>query len=200
MHADTFYDLLVSCADQSPHDRFVTLSRLHTSVVQVYAESIRRITPEEATRIVSDGRTIAQVVGHIAAWERNIIVAVGEVLAGVVWPRLMSRNGYIDPDGSTHNFPNVTAFNAYYAMKHATQSWETLQVDALDTAATLYQLFTRSGLVTPARLERTVRYDRYELPIGKTLAIPCGWFLWMIILEHEAVEHANDLSVVSFGL
>jgi hypothetical protein len=134
-------------------------------------------------------------VGHIAAWERNIIVAVGEILAGVKWPRLMSRSGYIDPDGRTHDFPNIAAFNAYYAEQHAGQSWATIQAEALGTARTLGQLFRESKLITAERLEHTGLYQHYSLPTSVTLTLPCGWFLWMITIEHEAVEHAADLAL-----
>jgi hypothetical protein len=46
--------------------------------------------------------------------------------------------------------------------------------------------------VTLEQLEGTRRYD-YRLPTGVTLTIPCGWYLWMVTLEHEMVEHAADL-------
>ncbi len=138
---------------------------------------------------------MAQVVGHIAAWERNIIVAVGEILAGVKWPRLMSRSSSIDSDGRAHDFPNVATFNAYYAEQHASQSWGTIQAEALHTASTLNQLFRESKMITAERLERTWSYQHYSLPIGVTLTIPYGWFLWMITIEHEAVEHAADLAL-----
>ena len=122
-------------------------------------------------------------------------MAAGEILAGVKWPRLMSRSGYIDPDGRTHDFPDVAAFNAYYAEQHANQSWATIQAQAIHTASTLDQLFRASKLLTAERLEQSWPYQHYSLPIGLTLTIPCGWFLWMIAIEHEAVEHAADLAL-----
>jgi hypothetical protein len=31
------------------------------------------------------------------------------------------------------------------------------------------------------------------LPSGITLTVPVGWYLWLVSIEHEAVDHAEDL-------
>ena len=134
---------------------------------------IRRITPQEALRVVPDSRTVAQVVGHIAEWDRAVVLAVGEILADVTWPRLMSETVTIEPDGKVRSFASVAEFNAYYALKHAGQSWEDIQGLALDMAMTLHQLFVHPGVVIPEHLESTCPYD-YKLPTGVTLTLPCG--------------------------
>jgi hypothetical protein len=54
--------------------------------------------------VVSGGLTIAQVVGHIAEWERFTILAAGEIMAGVQWPRIMTLSGYVEPDGRGQDF------------------------------------------------------------------------------------------------
>lgn len=77
------------------------------------------MTIQDATRVGSDGRTLAQVVGHIAEWERFTILAVGEIIAGVHWPRIMNLSGYVEPDGQVREFTSVDAFNDYQAIKHA---------------------------------------------------------------------------------
>ena len=60
-------------------------------------------------------------MGHIAEWDRAVILAVGEILAGVTWPRLMSEMVTIEPDGQVRSFASVAEFNAYYALKYAGQ-------------------------------------------------------------------------------
>ena len=59
----------------------------------------------------------------------------------------------------------------------------------------LHRLFADPDLLPTERLEQTGRWDHYRLPTGVTLRVPCGWFLWMIAIEHEAVEHADDLAL-----
>jgi hypothetical protein len=195
MNADSFYQQLVDIAGQVPDERHRRLVDLHTSVVTRYLDAVHAITAQGAMRAVSDGRTVLQVVAHIAEWERYIILSAGEVLAGVTWPGLVSHARYVEPDGNEFPFRNAAEFNARQAEKYAMRAWEEVQALANVTATTCYRLWTQSGLLTPDRLERTRPWDYYDLPIGVRLKMPCGWYLWMITLEHEAVEHAADLEL-----
>jgi hypothetical protein len=192
---DDFYQDLAVIADQPPAERHCRLTALHTEVVTQYRDTVQTIAPSGAARVTSSGRTVAQVVGHIAEWERYTIQAVGEVISGVEWPRLMSHSGYVEPDGSVHGFVTDDAFNAYQARKHATPSWKEIRHLALTTATVIHGLFTATNFLPAERLEQTSRWDHYRLPTGTTLRIPCGWFLWMITIEHEAVEHTTDLEL-----
>jgi hypothetical protein len=195
---DDFYPTFAAAAKQPPEKRHRTLADLHTEAISQYLDTIRRITYEGATRVVPDSRTVAQVVGHIAEWDRAVILAVGEILAGVTWPRLMSGTVTIEPDGNVRSFAGEDEFNSYFALKHAGQPWEDIQGWALDMALTLHQLFVHPGIVTAEHLEGTRRYD-YKLPAGVSLTLPCGWYLWMVTLEHEMVEHAADLDLGRAG-
>jgi hypothetical protein len=190
--AKTFYQRIVEIAAQPPHERHMLLSSLHAEVVAGYLDAIRAITPQDAMRVSSDGRTIAQVVGHIAEWERWTIVATGEMIAGVQWPRIMTALGYVELDGRAQDFVSVDAFNAYQAAKHAAWPWEQIRDLAIHMATTLHTLFTQPVLLTPDRLEQTRVYE-WHLPNGVSLAMPVGWYLWMVSIEHEAVDHAADL-------
>lgn len=136
---------------------------------------------------------MGQVVGHIAEWERYVIISAGEVAVGVVWPGLMSHARYVEPDGKEFPFRSDDEFNARQAEKYTSMPWDRIRDLAIDTAETCHRLWVESGLLPPERLERTRRWDHYVLPTGVTLRLPCGWFLWMITVEHEAVEHASDL-------
>lgn len=119
MQADAFYQQLVEIAAQPPRERHSCLSTFHDQVLTRYLDAIRSISPQGAMRDSSDGRTIAQVVGHIAEWERWTIVAAGEMIAGVRWPRIMALSGYVELDGRTKDFTSLYAFNAYQAVKHS---------------------------------------------------------------------------------
>ena len=190
--AEHFYQRIVEIATQLPHERHALLTRLHTDVVTRYLDAVRAISRQDAARGSSDGRTIAQVVGHIAEWERFTILAAGEMIAGVEWPRIMTMSGYVEPDGRAQDFASVDAFNACQATKHAAWPWERIRDLAVHTATALHALFTEPALLPPERLEQT-RACEWHLPNGVTLAVPAGWYLWMVSIKHEAVEHAADL-------
>ena len=192
MKAEAFYQWIVKIAAQAPYERYGLLVEFHTEVAMRYIRLIRAITKQEAMRLSSDGRTIAQVVGHIAEWERFIILAAGEMITGVHRPRIMDLCGYLEPDGRVQDFASEDDFNAQQAAKHATWTWEQIQDLAIHTATALHALFTQPALLSPDCLERTQSCE-WRLPQGIKLTLPTGWYLWMVSLEHEAVEHAADL-------
>jgi hypothetical protein len=195
MKAEVFYPKIVDIVAQPPAERRLSLVALHTDVITSYLTAIRAMTAQDAARVSSDGRTLGQVVGHIAEWDRFTILAVGEIITGVCWPQIMNLSGYIEADGQVREFTNVDAFNDYQATKHSGWSWEHIQDLAIQTATTLQVLLAHPSLVSWECLEQTKAY-RWRLPNETSLLLPCGWYLWMVILEHEAVEHAVDLGIV----
>jgi len=195
MKAEVFYQKIVAIAAQSPAERRLSLVGLHMDVVTSYLNAVRAMTAQDAARISSDSRTLGQVIGHIAEWERFTILAVGEIITGVRWPQIMNLSGYVEPDGQVREFANVDAFNDYQATKHAAWSWARIQNLAIQAALTLQVLFARPSLVSWERLEKTQAY-RWCLPNEMDVTVSCGWYLWMVTLEHEAVEHAVDLGIM----
>jgi hypothetical protein len=195
MKAEAFYHKMVGIAAQSPTERHLSLTRLHTEVITPYLNAVRTMTAQDAARVSSDGRTLGQVVGHIAEWERFTILAVGEIISGVRWPQIMSMSGYVELDGQVREFISVDAFNAYQAAKHAAWSWVKIQNLAIQTATTLQVLFAHPSLVSWERLEQA-KVHNWRLPNEMSLTMSCGWYLWMVALEHEVVEHAGDLNIV----
>jgi hypothetical protein len=196
MKAEPFYQRIVKIAARSPYERYALLAEFHTQLVTHYLSVIRSLTAQEAGQMATDDRTLGQIVGHIAEWERFTILAAGEMVAGIEWPQIMNLAGYKEPDGQTHNFASEDEFNAYQAAKHAQWPWEAIQDLALHTATALHALFTQPALLSPDTLEQT-RKHTWRLPNGLKLTIPVGWYLWMISIEHEAVEHAADLGLDS---
>ena len=192
MKREAFYQQIVEIAAQPPHERHTLLAQLHNEVVTRYLDTVWAITQQDARGVSSDGRTIAQVVGHIAEWERFAILAAGEMIAGLQWPRIMTNSGYLEPDGRALDFASDDAFNAYQATKHASWPWEQIRELAIHTATSLHALFTQTALLSPDRLEQTRGYD-WHLAKGTSLVVPCGWYIWTVSIEHEAVEHAADL-------
>lgn len=192
MKADPFYQRLVKIAAQRPYDRYIHLAEFHTEITINYLNTIRSMSDEGARKTSSDGQTLAQIIGYISEWERFTILAAGEIIAGVEWPRIMNLSGYIEPDGQLLNFASIEEFKAYQLAKHKTWPWQRTQDLAIHTATALHTLFTQPALLSPDSLERT-RGCEWRLPKGLKLAIPAGWYLWMITLEHQATKYAADL-------
>jgi hypothetical protein len=83
-----------------------------------------------------------QIVGHMAEWERFAILAAGDILSGIVHPRMVTRlDGFLDIEGNILSFENVEAFNAHQAEKYAAMPWSSAQSVAMNVASTLHRLF-----------------------------------------------------------
>lgn len=147
MDADTFYRRFVEITTLPPDERHQALSDLHTDVARRYLTALRAITPVGATCMVPDGRTVAQVVGHIVEWERYTLISAGELLAGVEWPGLLSHARYVESDGGEFAFLTNAEFNARQVEKYAARPWEEVLALAIETATTCHQLWTQSGLL-----------------------------------------------------
>jgi len=173
-----------------PSKRHSAVAELHAQVVDVYLGAVGSIQDVAASQPSSDGRTIGQVVGHIAEWEPWVLQAGGEIASGVVWPRIMELSAYVDIDGQVRDFRDVEDFNAFQATKQARWPWSRIQALAVRTATAVQSLFVQ--VLAPEYLEETRDYT-WELPGRVRMTLPCGWYLRLVTLEHEAVEHADDL-------
>lgn len=199
MTPNDFYARILDYMALPPGQRHERMALLHTRATDEYIAVLRRITPEQAAEPVTvegDPRTLAQVVGHLTEWERFGILAAGDVLAGVKRPRTVtSVEGFVETDGSVLNFESVDAFNQYQAQKYAAHAWPPLQAMAIQTARTLHTLFTHPQLLTATRLEQTEPHQM-RLATGETIDdVPMGWTLWLINIEHAAVDHAVELGM-----
>jgi hypothetical protein len=189
-----FYERVTSDCALPPAERHAHLLALHAEVLADYLAAVQAITPERAAEPVADGRTVQQMVGHIAEWERFAILSAGDILAGQAHPRMVtSVDGFVRPDGQPLAVDGIDAFNEYAAAQHTGRSWAETQALALDMALTLNALFSQPDLLSAERLEKTLPF-RKRLHNGMVIRnIAMGWQLWLTMLEHEAVEHAADL-------
>ena len=194
MNAERFYQRVTTACGLRPAERHARLAALNAEVVAAYLAAVQDITAQRAAEPAADGRSVQQVVGHIAEWERFGILSAGDILAGLLHPRMITTlDGFLEPDGNAPAFASIDAFNAYAAARHAAQPWAETQALALDTALTLSALFCEPNLLSAARLEKTLPF-RKRLQNGAVIRdIAMGWNLWLTMLEHEAVEHAADL-------
>jgi len=174
-------------------ERYQCLLALHREALSRYTAAVRRVDQRDAARISSDGRAIAQVVAHIADWDRYFILAAGEIAAGVQWPQFMELNGYVMEDGSRENFAGINEFNAFSALRTADWSWDRIQRMAVQSAQTLFAMYSNPNLLSMEKLETTRAYQTEEF--GFPLSIPVGIYLWVIAIGHEMEEHALDLKM-----
>jgi hypothetical protein len=193
MLADEFYSRFALLLALPPNDRHAGLCALHAATLSEYAGWLRGITPAAAASVGSDGRPITLVVGHISAWDRYMLQACGEMLSGAPWPGFMDLCGYLDEDGERRDFESIDAFNAFHADAQRDRPWERIRSEALDRAAAARSIFAEPGMLTPERLERT-RPTEWGMTSGRRAHAAVGWQIWMIILEHETVDHAADLA------
>ncbi len=193
---ENFYPTLLHIASQPPDKRYLLLKDLHTEALNLYIQAVSKITPEQAGQIAPGGRSLAQVAGHIGEWDRASLAAMGEIYAGIKNPGIMS-DWNTNEDGDIQHFKDVDDFNAYYARQQAIQPWEQIQSLAIEMANRFYRLVAGSGLITPGLLEGTRLFDYYRLPTGDRIVTPCGWYLWMITIEHEVMEHRVEMGILA---
>jgi hypothetical protein len=194
-----FYTRVIRAVNEPPAECHDRLRSLHADIMEDYLEAVERITAEQAAKPVAvgeDQRTLAQIVGHIEAWDRFATQSAGDILAGVEHPRMItSVSGFVETDGQMLDFPNVDAFNARQAKIDSQRSWETIQTEAIRIAETFYVLFAHGALLSAKRLEQTKMHQK-TLRDGTVIEnIRMGWVLWLIELEHLAVEHAAELGL-----
>ncbi|GEM_PF-848092 len=193
--SNVWYGNLIEIA-KIPDDRqrYSSLVRLHQETLDFYIPAIQRMTPEVAANPSSDGRPRSLVVAHIMGWEDWQIQVFSDPNREERLLKQMRLQGYYDTDaGKMVDFKNVDDFNDYNSKRYAGKPWEEIQQKAVDTAIQLQSFFPPNpGQDWIDFLENTPEHNWKVLPETE-LTIPSGWYLWMVSLEHEAVEHREDL-------
>lgn len=194
-YPDQWYDRLVGITNlDDSRKRYEELIRLHAETVNFYVSTIKMIDDQVAAQISSDGRPKSLVVAHIMGWEEWQIQAYTD---SDRLRRLTSQMGlrdYFDIEiRRMMSFLGVDDFNKYQADKYAQIPWAEIQQKAISTALALQELFPP----TPSEewldfLENTPVKVWHVTPTI-TITVPGGLYLWMVSLEHEAVEHRKDL-------
>ncbi len=189
---ELFCDQVVAACALQPNERHARLLALHRSTLDEFIAALQRISLDGAlqhVRVNGDSRTVAQLVGHLLAWTRYDIQAVGDVIGGVARPRgVESVSGFVQADGTSRDFADFDTFNAYFSQAHAqaqtASTWPQLRDDMIDAACAFYALFEHPHLANAACLERT-------LPYRKQLANS----VWLANLQHIAIEHVAELGI-----
>jgi hypothetical protein len=192
MKPDVFYPRVLAISHMPAPTRVKGMNKLHLECLESYLASIKALDEKQAAEKVPDGRTLAQLVGHIMEWERFFILAMGEIIAGIKRPQVIDLKGYREPNNTVINFNSINEFNTYQAKKHATMPWEKIQNYAIQTASALQGIFSSPPVLPFELMERTEPYE-WHLHGGSLLSLPVAWYIWIVVLEHEVVDHASDL-------
>lgn len=191
-----WYGRLIDTASNSDaKERYVDLVQFHQEVLDFYLPAVKALTEEDAEKPSSDGRLVKIVVAHIMAWEEwQIQVFEDEENKEEHLRQQTKLRGYFDLERKKIvNFNNVDQFNAYQAEKYADWKWEDIQQKAIDTAQRLQSLFPTDPPTGWIDFLENTEDHLWKLTPDKTITIPAGWYLWMVSLEHEAIEHRSDL-------
>ncbi|MBI4226467.1 hypothetical protein HY612_05135 [Candidatus Roizmanbacteria bacterium] len=193
---ESWYQNLVRMAALPLRPRYDSLVALHAVTLQDYVAHLTSMTEETAYQLSSDGRTRALVVAHIMAWEQWQTQIFADPDKEERVKKQMRLEGYYDDEKDEYvDFNNVDDFNSYQAQKYANWRWEDIRKKAIKVAKKLQSFFPENPSEEWLNfLEETQPYS-WKLTEEHTLTVPATWYLWMVSLEHEAVEHRKDLEV-----
>lgn len=191
---EVWYQNLLKIAALPPRKRYDELVQLHQITLNDYLSQLNQITDEEAAQPSSDGRSKAIVVAHIMGWEEWQIQVFGDTNKMERLNRQMKLQGYYDDERSVYlDFENVDEFNVYQASRYADWKWENIKEKAILIAKKLQSFFPDNPLGDWIEFLENTPVRNWKLTKDKTLSIPGGWYLWMVSLKHEVVEHRKDL-------
>jgi hypothetical protein len=94
MTPDEFYPRMIDIGALPPQERHLCLADIHTLVLEHYLLAVQNMNEknaQQAVPMVGDSRTFAQLIGHIAEWDRFALLAAGDILAGIQHPRMIHR-------------------------------------------------------------------------------------------------------------
>jgi hypothetical protein len=194
MKPEQFYPKIFALSNMPANIRVKGMNRIHSESLAAYLSAIYAIDSEKASQICPDGRTIAQIVAHIAEWERYIIQSMGDIISGVRKPFVLTLKGYRDVDGTRVDFDTIDEFNDFQMLKYKNTPWSEIKPLAIHTASALQGIFSQPVVLPFDLMEKTEPYD-WHIPGGSLVSIPVAWYLWIVVLEHEVVDHAQELGL-----
>lgn len=173
--------------------RYQKLVHLHDETVSEFLRKIDRLTQEQSEKIGSDGRKIKVIIAHIMAWEEWQLQVFEEPDIEKRLQKLIMQinlQGYFDKDtGKTLNFGSVDEFNHYQEEKYKDAEWEIIKIKTHEVALRLRQCFSKER-----EKEWIDFFEMTPVRLWRSIDTKAGWYLWMVSLRHEAIEHAQDFS------
>ncbi len=193
---EQWYERLVEITNlHDPKKQYQELTRLHAETVGFYVPAIKAMNDQVASQKSSDGRPKSLVVAHIMGWEEWQIQAFTDPNRLHRVARQMRLQNYFDDEtGKMVSFTGVDDFNKYQADKYAQKPWGVIQEKAVLTALSLQGLFPPNPSEEWLGFLENTPIKIWHLTPAQTVTVSGGFYLWMVSLEHEAIEHRKDLT------
>jgi hypothetical protein len=179
-----------------PQRRHILLAALHGHALGTYLHAVHRIDEPAARLIGRDGRSIAAVVAHIAAWDRWTGRALDEICSGEERPGILDLRGYAEEEGRPLRFDSIDAFNGHVVATVPLRPWTRIREEAVALARAIHDRFVEPALLRPDRLSATVSVPWTDGD-GRVVDLPAGWLLWVKTIEHQGVAHIVDLETAA---
>lgn len=193
---EIWYQNLALIARESPMQRYKELVRLHRATLIEYVAALQRMTEEQAEATGIDGRKRKIVIAHIMGWEEWQTQIFTDPQKDERLKKQLHMEGYQDPQtGSRIDFPSVDAFNAYQENLYRDRSWNDIREKAIATAFHLHSFFPDDPTTEWLEFLDSGPTKEWHATKDTTLTVPSAWYLWMVSLEHEVVEHRKDLLI-----
>lgn len=194
-HPEQWYNKLIGIATLNDLEKqYRELTRLHKETIDFYVPAIKAMDIQTAAQTSSDGRLKSLVVAHIMGWEEWQIQVFTDANKLHRLTRQMALHDYFDSEtGKMISFKGVDDFNKHQKDKYTQKPWSEIQQKAISTALTLQDIFPPSPPEGWVNFLKNTPSKVWHLTPTKTITVPSGFYLWMVSLEHEAVEHRKDL-------
>lgn len=197
---DQWLKNIVNISQLPSIQKYQTLVKLHRQTLSEYIKDLEAMTEEEAKKTSSDGRARKIVIAHIMGWEEFQIQVFEDKDPLTRLHKQLNFQGYIDPDtGQSIDFfdphrrsNSVNNFNAYQAKKYNNWSWNKIMQRAINSSQRLKNCFPDKPSKQFLRFLEGTPPKKWKLKENFEITIPAGFYLWMVSLKHEAIEHRRD--------
>lgn len=188
---------LEKIAEFSFPEKYRELVKLHKDTTAEYIMALSKMKDKAAERAGSGGRLRKIIVAHIMGWEEWQIQVFEDPNKTERLSRQLHLKGYEDPiSGKMLDFQSVDEFNAHQEEIYRGWPWRDIRDKAVATAKRLQSFFPESPPTEwllfldngPAKVWRATK--------DIEITVPGAWYLWMVSLKHEAVEHRKDLLLI----
>ncbi len=174
-------------------DRYRKLRQHHDESLALHLPFIHQMTSEQAAEPVPGGWHRRDVVAHIKSWQEKATEAFKSPDSDQI-SQLLLRMGYesVDPfDFYKANPSKVDQLNKSIVKTSRRSPWTLLQSQALYSAKELSRQFPKQP--KPEILKKLEGTKDHKWHIIRGIDIPAGWYLWMVAIEHQSLQHFSDL-------
>lgn len=193
---EAWYQSLALIAQEKPARRYAGLVNLHRKTLEDYTSALNHMTEDQAEAIGIDGRKRKIVIAHIMGWEEWQTQVFADLLKEERLKKQLHMQEYQDPQtGNMMDFSSVDAFNAHQEELYRDWSWNDIREKATAIANRLHSFFPDDPTGEWLQFLDSEPIKEWHVTKDLTLPVPGAWYLWMVSLEHEAVEHRRDLLI-----